>query len=548
MPLEGFTPYRKEDAERYTKFRWWLGITFGDMLDKAADLYPDKEALIDDRERLTYGQLRKKVDRLAIGLMNLGIKKQDRILLQLPNWGEFVYSYFALQKIGAIVVLLLPRHAQLEIKHLCRITGAVAWILPEKYRKIGYLPVINDVVKSNPQLKHIILARRQEVDRFVSLEGLINNSDLSWDNVRELNLRRPDPMDVAHMGSTGGTTGLPKVAPRTHNDCICGIEYKARSWEINSSDICLAVTPVGHAMAYTMAVCSTIFACGTLVMLDSTLTEDFCKVVQEERITCAVMAPPLTIKLAKFPRLKNHNLSSLLKIYVGGAISPPETIRAISKKIGCKYLIGLGSTEGLSCMTRPDYDLETICNTSGRPCCPYSEYRIINQDERELPPNTDGELVAKGPDVFTGYFNSPEENRKSFTQDGFFKTGDLAKIDDEGNVRITGRIKDMILRGGENISPAEIEKLIISHPDVADVAVVGMPDPELGERICAYVQAAPGAKLSFEEVASFLRNQGASVLQLPERIEIIDSIPLTKAGKADKKALQDDIMKRLAIS
>lgn len=546
--LEGFTPYKKEDAEKYTRFRWWLGIAFGDMLDKAADLYPNKEALVDDRSRLTYAQLREKVDRLAISLMKLGIKKQDRVLLQLPNWSEFVYSYFALQKIGAIVVLILPRHAQLELNHLCGLTEAVAWILPEKYRKIDYLPIISDVLKSNPQLKHVILARRREGGQFVTLERLIRDTDLSQDNVHELMERRPDPMEVAHMGPTGGTTGLPKLAPRTHNDHICNIEYKARSWELNSNDICVAVTPAGHDMTFTVAICGTIFTFGKLIMLDSTMPEDFCKVVQTERATCAVMAPALAIRLAKFPRLKNYDMSSLLKLHVGGAISPPEAIRAIDEKTGCKYVVGLGSTEGLNCMTRLDYDLETICNTSGRPCCPYSEYKIIDQDERELPPNTDGELVVRGPDLFTGYFKSPEVNRKSFTRDGFFKTGDLVRIDDSGNVTITGRIKDIIIRGGENINPAEIEKLIIGHPGVADVAVVGMPDPELGERICAYIQPTRGAKLSFEEIVSFLKNQGASVLQLPERIEFIDGIPLTKVGKADKRALREDIKKRLAIS
>ncbi|MFC1991683.1 (2,3-dihydroxybenzoyl)adenylate synthase [Chloroflexota bacterium] len=548
MLLEGFTPYKKADAEKYTQLRWWSGIIFSDMLDKAADLYPNKEALVDDQGRLTYGQLREKVDRLAISLMKLGIKKQDRVLLQLPNWSEFVYSYFALQKIGAIVVLLLPRHAKLEINHLCSLTGAVAWILPEKYRRIEFLPIIKGVLESNPQLKHIILARCQEDGQFVSLESLISSADLSQDNVHELMERRPDPREVAHMGSTGGTTGLPKVAARTHNDYICNIEYKARAWELNSNDICVAVTPAGHDLTISVGICGTIFTYGKLIMLDSTLPEDFCKIVQRERATCAVMAPPLTLRLANFPHLKNYDMSSLLKLHVGGAISPPETIRAISEKVGCKYVIGLGSTEGLNCATRLDYDLETACNTSGRPCCPYSEYKVINQDERELPPNTDGNLVLKGPDVFTGYFKSPEENRSSFTQDGFFKTGDLARIDDEGNVRITGRIKDIIVRGGENISPAEIEKLIISHPGVADVAVIGMPDPEMGERICAYIQPARGAKLSFEEIVSFLKNQGASVLQLPERIKFIDGIPLTKAGKADKGALREDIMKSQAIS
>ena len=173
MPLEGFTPYKKEDAGKYTKFRWWPGITFGDMLDKAADVYPDKEALVDSTSRYTYSQLREKANLLAISLMKLGIKKQDRVLLQLPNWNEFIYSYFAVQKIGAIVVLLLARHAQIEIDHICRLTGATAWIVAEKYRKIDYLPIIDDVLKANPELKHVILVRSKDDKQFLSLEKLI---------------------------------------------------------------------------------------------------------------------------------------------------------------------------------------------------------------------------------------------------------------------------------------------------------------------------------------------------------------------------------------
>jgi len=518
------------------------------MFDKATDLYPGKEALVDDNSRLTYSQLRDKVDRLAIALIKLGIEEQDRVLLQLPNWSEFVYSYFALQKIGAIAVLLVPRHAQTEIVHLCHLTGATAWILPEKYRNIDYMPIIEDVLQANPQLEHIILVRGKEKERFPNLEKLIQNAELSEDSIHELADRRPDPMEVAHMGPTGGTTGLPKVATRTHNDLICDVEYKARAWELKNNDICLTMAPVGHDMTFTVNICGTIFTFGKLVLLDSTMPEDFCKTVQREKATCAVTVPALATRIANFEGLKDYEMSSLLKLHVGGAPSPPDLVRAIHEKIGCKYVIGLGSTEGLNCMTRLDYDLDTICSTSGRPCCPYTEYKIIDQAERELPLNTEGELVAKGPDVFSGYFNAPEENRKSFTGDGFFKTGDLATIDDLGRIKITGRIKDIILRGGENIIPAEIEKLIITHPGVKDVSVIGMPDKELGERICAYIKPVSGANLSFEEIISFLKGKAASVLQLPERIEFIDSIPLTKVGKADKRALKEDIKRRLGIA
>lgn len=549
MAVEGFTAHskEKEDVEKYYKFRWWLGITLGDMFDKATDLYPGKEALVADDDRLTYSQLREKADRLAIALIKLGIEEQDRVLLQFPNWGEFVYTYFAVQKIGAIPVLLIPRHAQTEVNHLCRLTGATAWIVPERYRNIDYMPIINDVLRASPQLKQVILVRGQE-EHFPNLEGLIQDAELSQDNIQELADRRPDPLEIAHMAPTGGTTGLPKVATRSHNNLICNVEYKSRAWELNNNDICLTLAPVGHDMAFTVAICGTIFTFGKLVLLDSNLPEDFCKTVQTEKVTCAVTVPALATRIANFDCLQDYDMSSLVKVHIGGAPSTPDLVRNFSEKVGGKYVIGLGSSEGLNCMTRLDYDIDTICNTSGRPCCPYTEYKIIDPDETELPLNTEGELVAKGPDVFSGYFNVPEENKKAFTKDGFFKTGDLAKIDDSGNIRITGRIKDIILRGGENIVPAEIEKLIITHPGVDEVAVIGMPDKELGERICAYIKPVSGAEISFEEVVSFLKVKGASVLQLPERIELIDSIPLTKVGKADTRALKEDIKRRLGLA
>jgi len=546
MTQEEFPTHRKEYAARYSKFRWWLGMTFGDMFDKTTDLYPNKEAVIDDTGRLTYAQVREKADRLAVGLMELGIQPQQRVLIQLPNWSEFVYTYFALQKIGAVVVLLLPRHAQLEINHFCQLTGAVGWIVSEKYRKIDYLPIVEDVGKANPDLKHIILVRSESAHGLKTLESLIHDADLSDERRAELLERRPEPTSVAHLGPTGGTTGLPKVAPRTHNELICNVEYKVRSWELTNRDICVAVTPAGHDMTFTNAICGSIFSFGTLVLLDSTMPEDFCRVVQTERATCAVMAPALGIRVVNFPGLKDYDMCSLLKVHVGGAPSTPDLIRSVDEKLGCIFVNGLGSTEGLNIMTRLDYDLDTICNTSGRPCCPYSEYRIVDKDGGELPRNTDGELIAKGPDVFAGYFKAPEENRASFTTDGFFRTGDLARMDEFGNIRLTGRIKDVINRGGENINSADIEKLIIEHPDVEDVAVVGMPDKELGERICAYVQPTSCSELSFEGIVLFLKNRGASALQLPERIEFIDRIPLTKAAKADKAALREDITKKLA--
>ncbi len=229
----------------------------------------------------------------------------------------------------------------------------------------------------------------------------------------------------------------------------------------------------------------------------------------------------------------------------GGQALTSEWVKENNEKLGCKVINSYGGTEGQQVMTRLDYDQATIHTNVGRPTCPYSTYKVVDANENELSWNTSGELVVKGPDVFTGYYNSPAENKRAFTKDGFFKTGDQAKIDRSGIITITGRIKDIILRGGENVSPVEIEGLIITHPSVAQVSVIGLPDRELGERACAYIQLYPGAALSFEDIISFLKGKGASVLQLPERVEFIEKLPLTKANKTDKRFLCEDIRRKL---
>ncbi len=544
--LEGFTPYSKEDAEKYNKFRWWSGLAFGDILDRAADIHPEKEAFVDRKTRLTYGEARENTNKLAIGLMDLGIQPLDRVLVQLPNWHEFVFAYFALQKIGAIPVLLIDRYRQFEINHLTSLAGATSWIVASRYRKTDYVPIINDVLKECPGLKNVITVRGEGDQKpFSSLERLIAEAELTEHNLARLATRRPDPMQVAHMGPTGGTTGAPKIVPRTHNSLTNGIEYCSQSWEQSNQDINLLAGPVGHDLTFSKCLIGSIITMGKIIFLDPTDDKEICDTIEREKITSIVWVPTLGQRLLQYGDLDKHDLSSLKKMHSAGGASHPDLVKDVTEKLHMKFYNGYGATEGMTTITRTTDDLETICTTVGRPTCPYDTYKVIDKDGNELPPNTQGELVLKGPGVFTGYYNNPEENKEAFTKDGFFRTGDVVKIDEKGYITLTGRIKEMINRGGESISATEIERLINRHPDVAAVAVIPMPDPIMGERACAYIEPKAGAQLSFEEIISFLRGQKASVLQLPERIEFIDAIPYTGAQKLDKRFMREDIEKKL---
>lgn len=548
MPVAGFNEYKREDAQRYNDRRWWLGLTWGDLFDKATDIYPDREALVDDTRRFTYRELRDNVDRLAASFISLGIGQGDFVLLQLPNWNEFIISFFALQKAGARTVLLIARHGRSEINYLSELTQPKAWIVPESYGKINYEPLIADIRKDHACIEHVILVRAKQKAGYLNLEDLIRTGVRDEASLRMIEERRPDPMELSLILPTGGSTGLPKAVPRTHNDFITNVEYHSRPWEITSEDTLLTVAPVSHGQGMLCGVGPAFLNYAKYVLIDSTRPEDICSVIEREKITALPTVPVLIQRLVNLEGLQKYDLRSLEKIYSGGAPSSPELVKAVYERLGCKFVNAYGSTEGPSAMTNLYDDMNTICTTVGRKDCPYTDFRVINQYGEEVPPGTEGELVTKGPTIFTGYFKSPEDNAQIFTKDGYYKTGDLAKIDGSGIITLTGRIKETILRGGETISAIGIERLISSHPDVADVAVIGMPDKDLGERICAYVVRKAGTAITHEELVAHLKGLGASVMQLPERTEFVESIPTTGVGKADKKILKQDIAKKLNYS
>jgi 2,3-dihydroxybenzoate-AMP ligase len=540
-----FPKHKARDARQYSRNRWWLGLTLGDILDRTADVFPNKEALVDDRVRLTYSELRNKVDHLATGLMNLGIEKGDTVLLQLPNWAEYVYSYFALQKIGCIPVLLISGYRQLEISHLALLTEAKAWIVPDRYRKIEYVSFFGEVRQKNPQLRQLISVRAEEGKGgfTASLEGLMERGAPQADR-HQMIKRKPMATDVAHIIPSGGTTGLPKGIPRTHNDYICNVEYLHKAWEMNVRDISLVVVPVGHNLAL-LNVVGAVLMGYKLVLLDSTKPQDICSTIEREKVTFMPTVPSMIRRILESEQLHNDDLSSLKKISAGGEPSAPDLIREVYQKLNCTYINEFGMSEGLLCRTSLTDNIETICTTVGKPCCPYEQIKVVNGMGKALISDHEGELVTKGPGVFAGYLKNPEENKKSFLRGGFFRTGDRARIDRSGNLKITGRMKDIIIRGGENISPALVEELLCSHPGIADAAVIGMPDKDLGEKVCAYVRLTEGAKVDPEEIQSFMESRGASKLLIPERFEFVVALPLTEAGKHDKKTLREDIKQKI---
>ncbi len=521
-------------------------ITLGNMLDQAAFIQPNREAFIGTTKRYTYAQARTFADRLAFQLLRLGIRPSDRVLIQLPNWPEFVIPYFACQKIGAITVLLIERYRPFEISRLLSLTGATAWIAPKQTGNADFAPIIADVVDAHPEVKHVITVRGK-IDRHgaVSLEELLEESAVTGDNLFHLAQGKPNSHDIAHMAPTGGTSGELKVVPRTHESLLLGVAYCSASWDLHCEDINMIIGPIGHDLSFTKGLLGSIVTTGKLVFQESRKADDICETIEREGVTAIVCVPTLAQRILQHEKPDRFDLSSLRKVHVGGGASHRGMAEGYMKRLGVRLYSGYGGTEGMTTITRSGDDFETVCSTVGRPTCPYDTYKVVDPNGQELPPNNAGELLVKGPGIFSGYHNNPEMNAAAFDSEGFFRTGDIARIREDGYITIIERRKDIIKRGGESISAADIETLINLHPHVAAVAVVPMPDPIMGERACAYIELKPNIRLTEKEVIEFLKERKAAVLQLPERIEFIGKMPLTVAEKVDKSWLRKDIESRL---
>ena len=337
MPIEGFTPYDPESAALYTKKRWWLGLTMGDTLDRAADMYPGKEAVVEadgKLRRYTYTQVRAQADAMAYNLLDAGLVPGDFVLVMLPNIAEFVVSYYALQKAGLVMVLLTVNHTAREIIHLASLTAPKGLILPDRYRKTDYAALVADVRAAHPGLKVIQVADEKPSGDIIWYEDLQKVTADAATVRAALDAARPDPGDVCQILPSGGTTGLPKGCPRTHDDYLCNVEYTSKAWHWNVDDIHLVASTVGHNLALLVGVTAAVFWGAKQVLVDSTRPPDFLAAVEKEKCTRSALVPTLVSRIVSFEDLDKFDVSSLEKVYVGAANSPPELVKAAEEKLG----------------------------------------------------------------------------------------------------------------------------------------------------------------------------------------------------------------------
>ncbi len=541
--LEDFVPWPAEDAERYRRLGLWEDVTVAEMVERTARRTPGRTALVYGERRITYDALVRSARRLALGLLDLGLKPRERVVVQLPNTPEFVIVYLALNWMGAIPVLALRAHRHAEVRHFIRASGASAYLIPDAIGGFDYRAVAAEMAAEFPALRHVIVAGAPMPGQhaLASLMGDDAPQDAAAADADDERLRaaRPSPDEVSTMLLSGGTTSLSKLIPRTHNDYVLNARLCAQAAGFGPETVFMAVLPLGHN--YNLAspgLLGAFHAGGTVVIATGTDTETIFSTVERERVTAIAAVVPLIAGWLDSDVPRRFDLSSLQVVQNGGARLAPELRARLRSQFGCTPQEIYGTAEGLINMTRLDDPDALLLESSGAPVSEFDEIKVLDDDDREVPDGEPGELVTRGPYTIRGYYDAPAKNAEAFTPDGFYRMGDIVRK--RGRYVFTeGRRKDLINRGGEKISCDEIENLIFGLPQVQAVALVGLPDPVFGEKACACVVLQPGTTLDFEQLIAHLRRQKIASFKLPERLEILREFPVSPVGKILKRELRD---------
>ncbi|MEU1205285.1 AMP-binding protein [Nocardia sp. NPDC005825] len=525
--LTGCTPWPADTASRYRRLGIWRGEPLDALLTRAAERDSEAIALVHGDRRYTYGELEEWVFRLASGFAHRGVVAGERVLVQLPNVPEFVAIVFALLRLGAKPVFSLIAHRHTEITHLMRLSGATHYVLPDVHRTFDHRDLALRVQSENPSLKTLFVAGE-------SVEGMVAVDDLGIDE----NWTPPpaDPSDIAFFLLSGGTTALPKLVPRTHDDYAYQLDRTTELCGVTSHDTYLAALPIEFNFAWGCpGVVGTLAAGGTVVLSDTPNPLACLPLIEREGVTFTSLVPSVVSLWVEVAEWSTANLRSLRLVQIGGAKLTRDLAAKVIPALNCDLQQVFGMAEGLLCFTRQDDPLEVKLTTQGRPVSYADEIRIVDGDELVRPGEV-GELITRGPYTIRGYYAAAEHNARAFTPDGFYRTGDLARLTPRGDVVIEGRIKDVVIRGGDKINAVEVEEHLLAHESVAQAAVVGLPDELFGERICAFIVPS-GTAPTVAEVRQAMHARGVADYKLPDEVRVVAELPLTPLGKVDKKAL-----------
>jgi len=519
-----FTRWPDDFARRYREKGYWQDLPLTDILTRHAD--SDALAIIDGERRLTYRQFQQSVNNLAATLQAQGIQRGETALVQLGNVAEFYITFFALLQVGVAPVNALFSHQRSELNAYATQIEPTLLIADRAHGLFAGDDFLNTFRDQHPSMRVALL-------RGEGLEAAIARPAENF-------IASPTPADeVAFFQLSGGSTGTPKLIPRTHNDYYYSIRRSNEICGITADTRYLNALPAAHNFAMSSPGSLGIFMAGGCVVLAHDPSATLCfPLIEEHRITVTSLVPPaVSLWLQAITEgAGNAQLASLQLLQVGGARLSATLAARIPAEMGCQLQQVFGMAEGLVNYTALDDTPERIMNTQGRPMCPDDEVWVADENGNPLPRGEVGRLMTRGPYTFRGYYKSPEHNASAFDANGFYCSGDLIAIDEQGYITVQGREKDQINRGGEKIAAEEVENLLLRHEAVIHAALVSMEDSLLGEKSCAYLVVKQ--PLRAVDVRRFLREQGVAEFKLPDRVECLDALPLTPVGKVDKKQLR----------
>jgi cyclohexanecarboxylate-CoA ligase len=538
MTLE--TILTAEQVEKYTAAGLWTGRVITDFLDEVAAARPDTVAAIDSRGQLTYAELKRLSDRAAHGLLELGVRPGDVVSFQLPNWTEFLVLHFAVTRIGAVNNPLIPIYRDREVGFMVGLARSKVLVVAQEFRGFDYPEMVGRLRGDWPDLQHLLVVDGPTTDAQTSWQEFI---DTPWEERRgpaELAALRPDANDVTLLIFTSGTTGEPKGVMHTHNTLVAANAPLPDRLGVSEDDVIHMASTFAHLTGFLYgARLPTQVGGATAVYQDVWDPARFVDLVEQHRISYTSAATPFLADTLGRPDLADRDLSSLRLFCCMGAPIPRAIVREAKQKLpGLTVLGGWGQSENaLVTLGIPGDPEEKIVDRDGYPW-PGMEIRVVDDAGAVPLPGTEGRLQVRGPFLFVGYAERLDMTRAGFDGD-WFDTGDLAVIDEDGYLSITGRTKDVIIRGGENIPVAYVENVLYEHPHVVAVAVVGVPDPRLQERACACVVLDDGAELTFDQLKEFLATKGVAKQYWPESLQVLPELPRTASGKIQKFRLRD---------
>lgn len=533
--------FNEQRRAAYRQQGLWGDASLADYWQQTARAMPDKIAVVDNHgASYTYSALDHAASCLANWMLAKGIESGDRIAFQLPGWCEFTVIYLACLKIGAVSVPLLPSWREAELVWVLNKCQAKMFFAPTLFKQTRPVDLILPLQNQLPQLQQIV-----GVDKLAPATSSLSLSQIIADNTSLTTAITTHGDELAAVLFTSGTEGLPKGVMLTHNNILASERAYCARLNLTWQDVFMMPAPLGHATGFLHGVTAPFLIGARSVLLDI-FTPDAClALLEQQRCTCMLGATPFVYDLLNVLEKQPADLSALCFFLCGGTTIPKKVARECQQR-GIKLLSVYGSTESSPhAVVNLDDPLSRFMHTDGYAAAGV-EIKVVDDARKTLPPGCEGEEASRGPNVFMGYFDEPELTARALDEEGWYYSGDLCRMDEAGYIKITGRKKDIIVRGGENISSREVEDILLQHPKIHDACVVAMPDERLGERSCAYVVLkAPHHSLSLEEVVAFFSRKRVAKYKYPEHIVVIEKLPRTASGKIQKFLLRKDIMRRL---